>query len=70
MDVAEDTARKQSDLRSLWVSLSCGRGTGSYSLGVVAQHLHGERASAEQRRAPRRRAAEAGTPCALSAGER
>ena len=30
----------------------------------------GERASAEQRRAPRRRAAEAGTPCALSAGER
>lgn len=30
----------------------------------------GERASAEQRRAPRRRAAEAGTVCTLSAGAR
>lgn len=36
----------------------------------MAQHLHGERASAEQWRAPRRSAAEAGTLCALSAGER
>lgn len=41
MDVAEDTARKQSDLRSLWVSVLW-EGNWELRLRVAAQHLQGK----------------------------